>query len=736
MIPKKISSKVIISVLSMMILLVLVLIMFISHELKHDALAKERVKLSMISTSVFQTLRTAMNLGDGALILKAEKNAAHIKGIESLKVFRNDNIISLYGKGLNGKSTDPDVLSVLNTKKSKLLEVKNDKEHYVRKITPLIATKECLMCHANEQIGNVIGAIDLKFSLDEVDKEIRTTNNSILAISFIALIVATGVMYLIINKILVNLEIFEKGLSDFFDFLSHKIENPIKIDIDLDDEIGQMAKAVNENIDAIEAGLDKDKDMLREIAQIVRKTSEGFYVDKVTQNATNPLLEELKNDLNVMIETTSNDISNVIEVINAYANSNFKHQIHNDGSTGTIGNLRSGMQVLGVTFSEFIAIIINSTQTLQASTQLLNEALAKLNEATVIQNSEIDSTKVLVEGVVDSAKDNIKKATQMRELAKESQELSGVGQDLTSQTTEAMKDIENSTMKINEATAVINQIAFQTNILSLNAAVEAATAGEQGKGFAVVAGEVRNLAARSSESAGLIQELINNASESVQNGIDIANKMTESFVELNMKITQTTQLVEHVYEASNEQTKDIGDVEASINKIKNIVDDNNIIFDRLKTSSDDVYKLAQRLIDVSNKTKSFQRPRDQVCDIELVFDVMKIKAAHLDYKVNVYANKVTNASSHTTCVLGQWIEAHSNKKYTASTHWTNLLQAHEKFHKLSAEYIDRYRMNHYDVSLKSLAQEIDKTMEEVFDSLDRVKYYNCTGSNGHQYSNK
>ena len=90
MIPKKISSKVIVSVLAMMIALVFVLMIFISNKLEHDALEKERAKLSMISTSVFQTLRTAMNLGDGALILKAESDAANIIGIESLKVYRND----------------------------------------------------------------------------------------------------------------------------------------------------------------------------------------------------------------------------------------------------------------------------------------------------------------------------------------------------------------------------------------------------------------------------------------------------------------------------------------------------------------------------------------------------------------------------------------------------------------------------------------------------------------------
>jgi methyl-accepting chemotaxis protein len=82
------------------------------------------------------------------------------------------------------------------------------------------------------------------------------------------------------------------------------------------------------------------------------------------------------------------------------------------------------------------------------------------------------------------------------------------GEKLAEQTTEAMNEIDEEVNAINEAITIIDQIAFQTNILSLNAAVEAATAGEAGKGFAVVAQEVRNLASRSAEAANEIKELV------------------------------------------------------------------------------------------------------------------------------------------------------------------------------------------------------------------------------------
>ncbi|MFX4232112.1 methyl-accepting chemotaxis protein, partial [Aliarcobacter butzleri] len=86
---------------------------------------------------------------------------------------------------------------------------------------------------------------------------------------------------------------------------------------------------------------------------------------------------------------------------------------------------------------------------------------------------------------------------------------------------------------INEAIGVIDNIAFQTNILSLNAAVEAATAGEAGKGFAVVAGEVRNLASRSAEAAREIKTIVENATSKANQGKSIATNMIEGYKELN-----------------------------------------------------------------------------------------------------------------------------------------------------------------------------------------------------------
>ena len=120
-----------------------------------------------------------------------------------------------------------------------------------------------------------------------------------------------------------------------------------------------------------------------------------------------------------------------------------------------------------------------------------------------------------------------------------------------------MDEINNQVHLINDSILVIDQIAFQTNILSLNAAVEAATAGEAGKGFAVVAAEVRNLASRSAEAAKEIKAIVENATSKANQGKDIANNMIDGYKQLNQNISQTINLISDIEMSSKEQLSGI-----------------------------------------------------------------------------------------------------------------------------------------------------------------------------------
>ncbi|HFU75534.1 MAG TPA: hypothetical protein ENK66_04735, partial [Arcobacter sp.] len=159
---------------------------------------------------------------------------------------------------------------------------------------------------------------------------------------------------------------------------------------------------------------------------------------------------------------------------------------------------------------------------------------------------------------------------------------------LANKTVSSMEEINAQVNSINEAISVIDQISFQTNILSLNAAVEAATAGETGKGFAVVAQEVRNLASRSAEAANEIKKIVEIATFKAKEGKDISNKMIEGFESLNNSIDTMTQTIQDVTSSSMEQAQNMQNINEAMNNLSNDIKQSVEVSNK---SKDDTFKI-------------------------------------------------------------------------------------------------------------------------------------------------
>lgn len=165
----------------------------------------------------------------------------------------------------------------------------------------------------------------------------------------------------------------------------------------------------------------------------------------------------------------------------------------------------------------------------------------------------------------------------------------------------AMEKIEEFATKISGITKVIDDIAFQTNILALNASIEAARAGEVGKGFAVVAEEVRNLAVKSGEAARETAELTFGTVEAVENGTHIASETAQMLQEVSLKVTAVGEIMSMIERGSNNQKEAIEQITYSIEQISSIVQSNAASAEEGSASTGELSTMANMLIDEISK---------------------------------------------------------------------------------------------------------------------------------------
>jgi methyl-accepting chemotaxis protein len=243
-------------------------------------------------------------------------------------------------------------------------------------------------------------------------------------------------------------------------------------------------------------------------------------------------------------------------------------------SRDEVGDLVLALKTMNDNLLKTVTEVRAGTETIVTASQQIASGNLDLSSRTEQQASSLEETASSMEELTSTVRQNADNARQANVLAKNASQIAAHGGEVVSQVVSTMASINASSKKIGDIIAVIDGIAFQTNILALNAAVEAARAGEQGRGFAVVASEVRNLAQRSAAAAKEIRGLISDSVTKVEAGGRLVDEAGVTMQEIVQGIGRVTEIMADITLASAEQSTGIEQVNEAITQMDGVTQQN------------------------------------------------------------------------------------------------------------------------------------------------------------------
>ena len=400
-----------------------------------------------------------------------------------------------------------------------------------------------------------------------------------------------------------RLDKLQDGIFGFLDYLAG-LRSEISY---IDPNTGDMSDAINEKIGIIENNLKKDRIFMEEFIECAHAVETGDFKKRIKNVPANPMLQQAHRQMNEMFDALQKNIgSNLGQIMDSIDN------YTNEKYIPTIKSPKGSVEIAIVHLGEVIAGMLKTDQStgldLSKTAKDVNE---KINQAyhniNTNLNEELTTIVETVDEITQHIKGNVESASFITSYSQSVTDAAKEGEKLANETADAMNEISEQVETINDAISIIDKITMQTNILSLNAAVEASTAGEAGKGFAVVAQEVRNLASQTAKASREIRAVVDIAKNKATTGNEISARMITGYSHLVEQVSKTMELIYTITQNSNLQDTQIQKIHSLVSEMQQLINGAMDDLNTAKKLSDQNHIKAHHMVE-STRAKEFAQP--------------------------------------------------------------------------------------------------------------------------------
>jgi len=329
----------------------------------------------------------------------------------------------------------------------------------------------------------------------------------------------------------------------------------------------------------------------------MQKLAQGDLKSPVPEVHSKDETGALAEATSIVVKSLNDIIGDIGRVLGAMANKNFNVQVEETQHfyVGDYADIFKYIRNINYQLNATLSQISTASDQVFAGADQVAAAAQSLSQGATQQASSMEEVSAAVHTISSQVADSSQNCGEVKNTIYETAKLLTTTVEKMNEMKQAMTLINDTSNQISGIIKMIEDIAFQTNILALNASVEAARAGAAGKGFAVVAGEVRSLASKSAQAASDTAELIEKSIHAVKSGVEITSDTANAVSEVNQLSEQIVELIDKIASASQEQASMIGQITENIDQVSDVVQTNSATAEESAAASEQLSGQAEML---------------------------------------------------------------------------------------------------------------------------------------------